>query len=324
MIKTLRITSVLAAALAVVVFSLSVVYGMRSDPEIEKFLSSPGVMAKFNQAPDTRTRRPSNQISPLVKQAQALALRLNPPAIPKPVDTGRRTPPPVRTTPQVPQPSFSAKFKVIGTSVHTSDPNMSMALIDEPGKGMSWIRQASEVMHLKIVEIKDDVVVVSDGTRTFEKVAEPRPATVDLEGGPGGVPTVASTSGRSASTLPSSPVRTQRTALPPPTAVREAPSSQPVMSQQEDAALTALVERLKNLRREADSDNTDQAMDDAISSFRAQQVSPREAEQLDKLGKDLKQGGQAEPNVPRRPSSKISNSIPRRPSVTTRGGAPRP
>ncbi len=324
MIKTLRITSVLAAALAVVVFSLSVVYGMRSDPAIEEFLNSPGVMAQFDASAGARAPRSSSQISPLVQQAQKLALILNPPPKPRPTTPVSRKPPTRVVQNTAPRP-MSAKFKVIGTSVHKSDPNMSLALIDEPGKGMSWVRQSKEVMHLKIVEIKDDVVVVSDGTRTFEQAAEPRPATVSLEGGPGSAATVTSTSGRSASTLPSPPVGAQRAALPPRPPVRQTPSSpEPTISDQESAALSSLVERLQKIQREAEGADAEKAMNDVMSNFATPKVGSQEAQKLNELGRELKRGDREEPNIPRRVGSKISPSIPRRPSISTRDSAGRP
>ena len=42
MIKTLRITTIIAAFLAVGLLAFPVVYGYRGDEEIEKFLKSPG------------------------------------------------------------------------------------------------------------------------------------------------------------------------------------------------------------------------------------------------------------------------------------------
>ena len=48
MIKTLRITSVVAAILAVILFIFPVVFGGRSDERIEGFLNSPSVIEKFN------------------------------------------------------------------------------------------------------------------------------------------------------------------------------------------------------------------------------------------------------------------------------------
>ncbi len=50
MIKTLRITSIIAAIVATVLLVLPAVYGVRSDPKIEEFLKSPGAVDKFTAA----------------------------------------------------------------------------------------------------------------------------------------------------------------------------------------------------------------------------------------------------------------------------------
>ncbi len=166
MIKTLRITSFVAVILAVVFFVFPVIFGVRGDEQVEQFLSSPGVIEKFSKAKGDKDRRSESQISPLIKEAQAFALYLNPP--PKEIKTRpiRKTP----TTPSIPKPQgpVSAKFTLKGTSYYALHPELSLALIDEPGKGSRWVRQSSKVSHLIIEQIKDGLVVVRDGERTFE------------------------------------------------------------------------------------------------------------------------------------------------------------
>jgi hypothetical protein len=66
----------------------------------------------------------------------------------------------------------AAKFKLVGTSRYALHPELSLALIDEPGKGLYWVRQFSKVGHLIIEQVKDGLVVVRDGKNTFELVAE--------------------------------------------------------------------------------------------------------------------------------------------------------
>ena len=167
MIKTLRITSIIAVVLAVVFFVLPAVFGVRGDKEIEQFLNSAGVIEKFKEAKGDKVKDSRHEISPLVKQAEAFALYLNPPPKPK-------------TEPSVsdgqngrPRPvSVSPKFKLVGTSRHALHPELSLALIDEPGRGLHWVRQFSKVGHLIIEQVKDGLVVVRDGKSTFELVAE--------------------------------------------------------------------------------------------------------------------------------------------------------
>jgi hypothetical protein len=174
MIKTLRITSYFVAVLAVVAFALPAVFGFRSDEQIEQFLSSAGVVEEFREAKGEKGRGDKRETSPLVKQAEAFALYLNPP--PKP--TQAPSAPVARGEPR-PMGSVAAKFKLIGTSRHTLQPELSLALIDEPGKGMYWVRQSSKVGHLIIEQVRDGVVVIRDGQNTYELVAE-RPEKTSL------------------------------------------------------------------------------------------------------------------------------------------------
>jgi len=298
MVKTLRITTIAAAALAVVFFIFPVVYGVRSDPAIEQFLKSPGVIELFNKASDAQASRSSSQESPLVRQAQMLAGYLNPPALP-----AKATAAPTTAAAPAPKAPVSAKFRLLGTSVHESDPQMSFAFIDEPGKGAHWIRQSAEVMHLVIEEVKDGIVVVRDGQRTFEVAAEPRPTTSSLlDGAPGAQPTVAPTT----STRAVTPGPSVRPSSPVTATMQQGPD----ISEEESAALEALVERLKSLQKSGKSNKTTAAgsadsspddpaatMEKLISDFGASKVGDDEAKRLGDLGKEL-DGSQHEPNTP--------------------------
>ena len=179
MIKTLRIMSVLAVALAAVLVVFSVViFGARGDKDIEELLGEPDVIEKFNNSAGNKTTRGANQVSPLVQQAGAFALYLNPP---KP-----KAPRPVKGRPSTVKraPSATPKFKVMGTSYYKDRPESSIALIDEPGKGLHWVRQSSMVGHLLIQEIKDGIVVIKDNNGTFELKAEEKPRISLLAGAP--------------------------------------------------------------------------------------------------------------------------------------------
>ena len=84
MIKTLRITSYLAVVLAVVFFAFPAVFGVRGDKQVEQFLNSAGAIEEFRAARGDKIEGKRNETSPLVKQAEAFALYLNPPPKPKP------------------------------------------------------------------------------------------------------------------------------------------------------------------------------------------------------------------------------------------------
>jgi len=176
MVKTLRITSVAVVVLAVVFFVLPAVFGFRGDAEIEEFLKLPGAIEQFGEARGQARGEGESQVSPLIKQAESFASYLSPPARQKPAKSV-----PSEKPSRVPRPSraVSPKFRLIGTSYYALRPDMSLALVDEPGKGFRWVSQSSEVGHLVIEKIEDGVILVRDGQRTFEMLAE-RPEKGDL------------------------------------------------------------------------------------------------------------------------------------------------
>lgn len=176
MVKTLRITSVAAVFLAVVFFVLPAVFGFRGDAQVEEFLELPGAIEQFSEAMGQARGQGQSQVSPLIKQAESFASYLSPPARQKPAKSE-----PIEKPSRVPRPSraVSPKFRLIGTSYYALRPDMSLALVDEPGKGFRWVSQSSKVGRLVIEKIEDARVLVRDGQRTFEMLAE-RPEKGDL------------------------------------------------------------------------------------------------------------------------------------------------
>jgi hypothetical protein len=174
MIKIFRITSIIVAVLTtVLVVASPVVLGSQNDKDIEEFLKLPGVVEELKKAGGEKITKTDGQISPLVKQAKSFALYLDPPPKPqaKPKSTKKYKP---KTKPK-PAGPVTSKFKLIGTSFYESHPELSFALIDEPGEGFQWLRQSSSVGHLVIEEIKDGLIVIRDGKRTYELIAERKP-----------------------------------------------------------------------------------------------------------------------------------------------------
>jgi hypothetical protein len=168
MIKTLHITSIVIGILTVGIIVFGGVLGGHVDEEVEKFLQSPSAMEKFETAKDKRAFRRGVETSPLVKEAKAYALYLNPPPKPQPKKRLASTKTSKKVKPKRPPAPVSAKFKLIGTAYYPLNPKSSMALIDQPGKGLSWVRQGNKVEHLIFEQIKDGVVVIRDGQKTRE------------------------------------------------------------------------------------------------------------------------------------------------------------
>ncbi len=313
MIKTLRITSIVAAVLAViflVFFVLPVVFGGYSDELLEESLDSPGVIEKFNKTVGNKAKTGQNEVSPLVQQAGAFALYLDPPK-PKVPKTASGTTSVTRGPPVTP------KFKVLGTSYYKGQPELSLALIDEPGKGLHWVRQSGEVGHFLIKQIKDGIVVFKDGKSTFEIEAEQKPEISLLEGAPGtssrtgassktGASARAGVSGRTTVSNRARGTAGNKSTLPASgragTGVAGAKSKapQPPMGTKEDGELNDLAERLREILV---SDKSDKAgsgpsvkektalMDKVISEYKSSKssrLSDAEIKHLNNLGKELK------------------------------------
>ncbi|MDD5011534.1 MAG: hypothetical protein PHQ00_05375 [Phycisphaerae bacterium] len=164
MIKTLRITSFLTAVTALGFFVFIAARGMAANEDVEKLLKLPSVAEQFQAGQKPASGEAE---TPLMKQAKALALRINPPPPPAPSR-------PVPSAPAAPRPqaTVSAKFKLIGTSYHFGDEAGSLALIDEVGKGLHWVKQGGKVGHLIIEKIGDGKVLINDNDKTYELVAD--------------------------------------------------------------------------------------------------------------------------------------------------------
>jgi len=161
MIKLLYIISLLALISAGVLFvhcGMLLLQGVPQDknnPEIsilEKFQTLRSLSKKNNQV----------AIPPLVKQATAYALYLNPPEppapqkIPRPQKTVHR---PLVTTP---------KFRLLSTSYYRSNPEKSLALVSEPGKGDHWIKKGERLGQFVVESVEKGAIIYRDGNQLRE------------------------------------------------------------------------------------------------------------------------------------------------------------
>ena len=303
MIKTLRIMSVLAVALAAVLVVFSVViFGARGDKDIEELLGEPGVIEKFNNSAGNKTTRGTNQVSPLVQQAGAFALYLNPPKpqAPRPVKG--------RTSTIKRAPSATPKFKVMGTSYNKGRPESSIALIDEPGKGLHWVRQSSMVGHLLIEEIKDGIVVIKDNNGTFELKTEETPHVSLLAGAPAvsskKVGVSKSPVSRSVSRSPAAASVKSSTVYSGKTGSRYVKPPRPPLprkTNEKDSAMAELTKKLAQLQKSFKSDKSGtgptgqeraEMMNKLVEEFkakRASNLSTKDEETIDNISKGLKE-----------------------------------
>jgi hypothetical protein len=289
--------------LAVGLLAFPVVYGYRGDEAIEKFLKSPGAIEKFKKAKGAKVKT-GDQVSPLVKQAALFALIINPPPPAPTPRTRAKAPPVARKVDSIPDPIRStAKFSLIGTSYYASRPELSLAYIDEPGKGLHWVRQGSKVAHLVIEEVKNGSLIVKDRETTITLVPKRAPKKSLLKGETTSTSTT-TLPGASASITSSVPVaagagqnlvsNVKKTTTALPVGRRRLPQADN-SGQDADAVLANFLNKLKTQQTgagtgEGGSGEAENVMlKEAIADFEAMRVPADEAKRLDRLGKELKQ-----------------------------------
>ena len=189
MVKTLRITSVLIGAGAIVLLVFSVAYGIKGDPEVRQLLDNFGPIEQFEKDQGKAAAQRNIQAKhPLVAEAERYARLLNPPK-PQPsprniIDRGNNTPPP--------PPKMTAKFDLLATCYNTQDPNRSYACVDEPGKGQYWVGVNEKIGHHVVREIRSGEIILWNG-RQDEILKVPEKIHRSLLKGEGGAQTVPTT-----------------------------------------------------------------------------------------------------------------------------------
>ncbi|MHC4525611.1 MAG: hypothetical protein ACYSU8_08775 [Planctomycetota bacterium] len=182
MLKTLRVTSFVAVVLASCGAVAMFFMGLKGNPEVKAFLDSPGIVERFKDKAKNQDKKES-KTPPLVAQAQAFALRIDPPP-PKPkVDTRKK--PIVKAAPpkpKLPKPKVktTVKSNLIATVLYKSSPERSLALLETTGGKQEWFRQGEKVGHLEIQEIRDGSVVFTQGGRNPQEKFVPAKPTKSL------------------------------------------------------------------------------------------------------------------------------------------------
>lgn len=260
MIKTLKITGILAVVFALALVVVLARLALRGDQKTKEFLDSAGIIQNY-QRNDRDKGADGEQKSPLVQEAEAFALRLNPP---KPKKTARKKAPArasgskgsVATKPSLPKPKLAvrANFKLMATCVYQLDPMRSLALLDLTAKGTKWVRQGETVGHLTIHEIKDGSVVLYQNGKQNSEIFTPPPKS-----GRSLLKSDASSNQRSAQ-MPRQPAgaAVQRSALPQTgvsdakSARRRAQPAKPSAAQQEEV----LLENIAGIQQVMDTEKT--------------------------------------------------------------------
>ena len=294
MIKTLRITSVIAVLMAMSIFALPIKYGVKTDPKVENFINGPMVTDVFKAALRSRTVTPVSQINPLIQQAEAYALIIDPPkpiakAIPEQGPKGGVKPPIV-----VP-PTVTPKFNLISTIYYPFNPEMSQALIEE-GKVRRWVKQSSKVNHLLIEEVKDGMILVRNGDEVTEmKTPEKKfTGTLPILPAAGRITNPPSTGSSPVISTPAgvNSVRPPRT----PPAASSAPKTEPDGGVK--AGVEAIMEKIKILENESSSDGVPLTMEEKAVEIQKllgelrnanMNISEEESQKLNELGDVIEQ-----------------------------------
>ena len=288
MINVLRIISLVAAILTVVFFVFPFIYGTNNDEHVKEFLETPEIRAKFENAADSRIQKNKDRTSPLVQQAQAFASFLNPKPEQKRASTISRGSKVIDKLPVTP------KFTLRCTSYCPEDPNMSLALIDEPGKGRHWVKPSSKVGHLLVEKIKDGLIVVNGGQESFElKIDESSVKESAVSRNTG-------SKNRFKPTTPLSGKSSPSYKRPSTTVTKTTNADQ---DKDREARAIALIEKLRNLKQNTLSDKNagEESKEKAakieklFSQYQSTLISPEEAKKLGNLGKTLKDA-ESDPN----------------------------
>lgn len=231
MITTLKITTVLAAVICVCMVGFVGAFGLKGDPAAEKLLAEPSFVDQLKEV-ITIARADSDEMSPLVREAQLFALRINPPRPKPPVVKKNPTktvskPDPIKAVQPRTPPRSSPKFEVIATCTYEDDPDKSMVLLKLPAKGLKWVRVNEHVEHLVVAEVTDGSVIMSDNGRLLQPIAmRNTPSTIRsllAEDGYTPAPTPMVYSPISTSTTPSRPILPKGNAYVAPSGTRRPP-----------------------------------------------------------------------------------------------------
>jgi putative transposase len=168
-LATMRTLTVTMAVCILALLGLTISHWRHRNPQVQQILDRPTAIEQFAQAGHLGRRDNSGDSAPLIVQARALALHLNPPVDAQAVTAAPR---PLRSAPPVPPP---AAFQLCGTSCYPAQPERSMALIWERGANggtRRWVREGTQLGRFTVHEIRPGSILCRDGSRISEIVVE--------------------------------------------------------------------------------------------------------------------------------------------------------
>jgi len=144
------------------------------DASMDQYMGAPVILAQSSkQEEPSLTQVSLRTASPLVEQARQFGHYLNAPSAQrlsttvKPEPSTGRFPPRSTSIPAEARPHRpSPKFEVRAISIYPARPEMSMALIAEPGIEARWVKCGATAGHLSIEAIHREYVVWRNGEQT--------------------------------------------------------------------------------------------------------------------------------------------------------------
>ncbi len=181
MVNTLRMTSVAAIILAVLVLASVlgpwrlVNFGMKDDARLAKIMSEPNAVDIFRKGSAGKTPNNGDQTPALVKQARAFASAIKPVEPVKPPETSDGS----NGTIIVPRET-KARFALIGLSYSATRPEESFAYIRMEDNAFEWVRRGDQIGHQTVQEIKQNSIVLLSGDQKSEMPITAPPQTASL------------------------------------------------------------------------------------------------------------------------------------------------
>lgn len=176
MVRVLYIVGSCTLLAAGGVFGCWLIERSRGDLRLEEMRGGSSDVQMLKRPGGESGVRPA-EVPPLVAQAQALSLYLNPPPSAERITpAGSRLATDVKPQPLPIRPlALSASFRVRGTSCCPNQSSRSMALISEAGAAEGterWVKEGAEIGHFVIHEIRRDGIVYRDGDQLREMAVE--------------------------------------------------------------------------------------------------------------------------------------------------------
>jgi hypothetical protein len=299
MIRTLRITSVVAVLFAAVVLAsvlgflrpapfLHLSPGTGGDTQVDKILSGPGAVDRFKEKFGSKLPSSEDATPLLVKEATLLESIINPPE-------GETRPTPTKLSPRlvpvVKPPVITGKFELLGIC-YSSDAQTSLAYIRLPDGTYQWVGLGSEIGHVTIKEIRRDSIVYLEGGRDVEMPVVAPPETASLL-------EASNTAATPEPSLPRPTLGTKTAGRPQRPAAAASPRMLPgtalgsaQISKEEQESLSQLGDRLKSAAGVGPSEG-DAVKDKLISEYKAAQANPTEVNRVENPGEPAAAGTDA-------------------------------